>query len=235
MRPLTPAFTRFFRGLARHNRRGWYHAHKAEYEELVRRPFEELVEEMIHRIGAVDASVRGLTAREATFRLARDVRFTKDKTPYKLAASAVIAPGGRKQSRAPGFYFEIGADRIGIAGGIYQPDKETLLRIRRAIAERGGELEQLLAGRTFRRLLHELQGERNVRLPPEFAPVMARHPLVAQRQFYYWVEYARDVGSGQGSLSELLMRHYRAGRPACEWLARAAGSPAPYATDNDTG
>jgi len=111
----------------------------------VRRPFEELVEELIFRIGAADPSVRGLTPREAIFRLARDIRFTRDKTPYKLFSAAVIAPGGRKQSRAPGFYFEIGADRIGVAGGIYQPDKETLLRIRRAIASRGAELERLLA------------------------------------------------------------------------------------------
>jgi uncharacterized protein (TIGR02453 family) len=222
MRPLTPAYTRFFRALARNNRRAWYHAHKAAYEEHVRRPFEELVEEMIHRIGAVDPAVRGLAAREAMFRLARDIRFTKDKTPYKLVASAVIAPGGRKQSRTPGFYFEVGANRIGIAGGIYQPDKETLLRIRQAIAARGAELERLLAGRRFRRLLGELQGERNVRLSPELAPAMERHPLVAYRQFYYWVAYARDVGSGRGDLAELLMRHYRVGRPVCAWLARAA-------------
>ena len=76
MRPLTPAYGRFFRALARNNRRAWYHAHKAEYEEHVRRPFEELVEEMIHRIGALDPAVRGLAAREAAFRLARDTRFT---------------------------------------------------------------------------------------------------------------------------------------------------------------
>jgi uncharacterized protein (TIGR02453 family) len=215
---LTPDYTRFFRGLARNNRRPWYHAHKAEFDEHVRRPFEELVEEMIHRIGAVEPAVRALTAREAIFRLARDIRFTKDKTPYKLFCAAVIAPGGRKQSRAPAFYFEIGADRIGIAGGIYQPDKETLLRIRRAIAERGVELERLLAARTFRRVYGELQGERNVRLPPEFAPVAVRHPLVAHRQFYYWVEYG---GKRRGEIADFLMRHYRAGRPVSAWLAGA--------------
>jgi uncharacterized protein (TIGR02453 family) len=215
---LTPAYSRFFRGLARNNRRPWYHAHKAEYDEHVRRPFEELVEQMIHRIGAVAPEVRGLTAREATFRLARDIRFTKDKTPYKLFSAAVIAPGGRNQSRAPGFYFEVAADRIGVAGGIYQPDKETLLRIRRAIAARGEALERLLAAPSFRRVFGTLQGERNVRLPPEFAPVVGRHPLVAHRQFYFWVERARPA---RGRVADLLMRHYEAGRPVSSWLADA--------------
>ena len=215
---LTPEYSRFFRGVARNNHRAWYHAHKPAYDAHVRRPFEELVEEMIFRIGAADPSVRGLTPREAIFRLARDIRFTKDKTPYKLFSAAVIAPGGRKQSRAPGFYFEIGADRIGVAGGIYQPDKETLLRIRRAIASRGAELERLLAAPGFRRVFRALQGERNVRLPPEFAPVAARHPLVAHRQFYYWVEHA---GPLRGSVADFLMRHYRAGRPVSAWLAEA--------------
>jgi len=215
---LTPEYTRYFRGLTRNNRRAWYHAHKAEYDEHVRRPFEELVEEMIHRIGGVEPAVRGLSAHDTVFRLARDIRFTKDKTPYKLFSAAAIAPGGRKQSRAPGFYFEIGAKRIGIAGGIYQPDKETLLRIRRAIARRGEELERLLAARTFRRVYGELQGERNIRLPPEFAPVAARHPLVAHRQFYFWVEY---TGKPRDVMADFLMRHYRAGWPVSAWLAGA--------------
>lgn len=215
---LTPEYARYFRALARNNRRVWYHAHKAEYDEHVRRPFEELVEEMIHRIGAVEPAVRGISAREAMFRLARDIRFTKDKTPYKLFSAAAIAPGGRRQSRAPGFYFEIGADRIGIAGGIYQPDTETLPRVRRAIAAHGDELERLLAARAFRRVYGALQGERNLRLPPEFAPAAARHPLVAHRQFYYWVEYRRKT---REETADFLMRHYQAGRRVSAWLAGA--------------
>jgi uncharacterized protein (TIGR02453 family) len=214
-----PAFVRFFRTLARHNTRAWYQAHRDEFVRHCKAPFEDFVGEMIERVAALDPFMRS-EPREAIFRLARDTRFSNDKTPYKTHLGAVIAPDGRK-TRAAAFYVQLGADGLGIATGVYQPDKAQLYAIREAIRDDGATLDRLLRDRAFRRLRGTLQGDRNVRLPPEFAPAAARFPLLYLKQFYTWVEYDDPAVVERRDLAEFVMRHYRAGRAVNAWLNRA--------------
>lgn len=215
-------FVRFFRQLRRNNTRPWYHAHKAEYERWVKEPFHDFVGEMIERIAALDPAMR-CEPREAIFRLARDTRFSNDKTPYKTHVSAVIGPDGRK-SRRPPFYFQLGATGVGIAGGAYQPDKAQLYAIREAIRDDGATLDRLLRDRAFRRTWGSLQGERNVRLPSQFSEAAGRFPLIFQKQFYTWVEYEDPDAVRRRDLATLLVRHYRAGRAVYAWLAKAVAN-----------
>lgn len=215
----TPEFHRFFRRLRRNNRRAWYHAHKAEYERWVRDPFTDFVGEMIERIAALDPAMR-CEPREAVFRLARDTRFTRDKTPYKLHVGAVIGPDGRKTRRAS-FYFQLGVTGVGVAGGVYQPDRDQLYAIREAIRDDGATLNRLLRDRRFRRVCGALQGDRNVRLPAEFAGAAERFPLLFHKQFYTWVEYDDPGTILRRDLAAFLMRHYEAGRAVYAWLDRA--------------
>jgi uncharacterized protein (TIGR02453 family) len=214
-----PAVVRFFRALARHNTRAWYQAHKDEFLLHCEEPFEDFVGELIERIAALDPFMR-CEPKEAIFRLARDTRFSNDKTPYKTHMGAVLAPDGRR-TRAAAFYVQLGADGLGIATGVYQPDKAQLYAIREAIRDDGKVLDRLLRDRTFTRLLGELQGDRNVRLPPEFAPAAARFPLLYLKQFYTWVEYDDPAVVERRNLAEFVMRHYRAGRAVNAWLNRA--------------
>lgn len=214
-----PEFARFFRGLARHNTRAWYHAHKDQFVLHCKEPFEDFIGEMIERIAALDPDTR-CEPREAIFRLARDTRFSNDKTPYKTHLGAVIAPDGRK-TRSAAFYVELSAGGLGIATGVYQPDKGQLYAIREAIRDDGATLDRLVRDRTFRRLFGELQGDRNVRLPPEFTPAGARFPLLYHRQFYTWIEYDDPAVIERRDLAEFVMRHYRAGRAVNAWLGRA--------------
>jgi uncharacterized protein (TIGR02453 family) len=214
-----PELLRFFRGLRRNNTRAWFQDHKPEYERFVKEPFADFVGEMIERIAAVDPAMR-CEPREAIFRLARDTRFSKDKTPYKTHVGAVLGPDGRKTRRAA-FYFQLGAEGIGIAGGVYQPDRDQLYAIREAIRDRGASLDRLLRDRTFRRVWGTLQGDRNVRLPPVFADAAARFPLLYHKQFYTWAEYDDPGSVLRRDLAPFLVRHYRAGREVFDWLSRA--------------
>lgn len=214
-----PEFLRFFRGLRRRNTREWFHAHKAEYESFVKGPFALFVGEMIERIAAIDPAMR-CEPREAMFRIARDTRFSKDKTPYKTHVSAVLAPDGRNTRRAA-FYLQLGATGVGVAGGVYQPDRDQLFTIREAIRDDGATLERLLRDRTFRRVWGTLQGDRNVRLPPVFADAAERFPLLYHKQFYTWVEYDDPETVLRQDLAPFLVRHYRAGRSVFAWLDRA--------------
>jgi uncharacterized protein (TIGR02453 family) len=214
-----PEFASFFQELRRRNTRPWFHARKAEYQQHVKEPFADFVGEMIERVAALDPYMR-CEPREAIFRIARDTRFAADKTPYKTHVSAVIGPDGRK-TRAPAFYFQLGAEGLGVAAGLYQPDRDQLYHVREAIRDDGPEISRLVRDRTFRRLWGELQGERNVRLPAEFSEAAQRFPLLYHKQFYCWAEYEGAGPLLRRDLADFLMRHYRAARPIIGWLRRA--------------
>jgi uncharacterized protein (TIGR02453 family) len=222
--PFGPPFPSFFRGLARRNTRPWFHAHRAEYERDVKEPFADFVGEMIERVAALDPTMR-CEPREAMFRIARDTRFSTDKTPYKTHVSAVIGPDGRK-TRVPAFYFQLGAGGLGIAAGLYRPDRDQVYAVREAIRDDGATLARLLRNRSFRGLWGELQGERNIRLPGEFTAAAEPFPVMYHKQFYCWAEYAGAAPILRRDLADFLMRHYRATRPVLAWLRKAVTPPA---------
>ncbi len=216
----SPEFTDFFRRLTRSNTRDWFHAHKREYERFVKEPFNAFVVEVIDRVSLLDPNI-AIEPKDATFRIARDIRFSPDKTPYKTHVAAVISRGGRKDMRYPALFFRFDAKGIGIGGGIYQPDKETLLRIRRAILRDGATLARAVAGKAFRQLFGELRGEKNKRLPREFAAAVESHPFIANKRFYYFVEYDDPRLLLRNDLLEFVLRHYRAGRKVNAFLEAA--------------
>jgi uncharacterized protein (TIGR02453 family) len=220
MAHFSQAYLDFFKGLSRNNKREWYHAHKADYERYVKQPFQDFVEELIHRIAALDPEVSP-EPKDAIFRIARDTRFSKNKTPYKVFMAARIAPGGRRLMSRPGFFFKMGADGVGIGGGMHAPDREEVALIRTALAKGGKRFDRLLQGKAFREIYGELQGERNKRLPKEFAAAAERYPYIANKQFYYMAEYDDPRLVLRDDLAAFVMRHYKAGRKVSEFLGTA--------------
>ena len=218
----TPDFIDYFKRLERNNNRDWFHAHKKEYEEAVKEPFAVFVDEIIHRVGQLDPNI-ALEPKEAIFRIVRDIRFSKDKTPYKTFVAAVITPGGRKDRQYPGLYLSLGINGVGIAGGLYQPEKDHVLKIRQAITRDGETLERALRGKAFREYFGELQGERNKRLPKEFQDVVDRFPYVANKQFYYWAQYDDPATVLRPDLGTWVMRHYKASGKVRAFLQEALG------------
>ncbi len=213
-------FIRFLRSLKRNNNREWFHAHKKEYERHVKEPFRAFVAEMIDRVSLLDPDV-AIEPKDAIFRIARDIRFSKDKTPYKTFLAAAINRDGRQHMNYPGFYFQLGVDGLLVAGGMYQPDREDVAKVRRAILEDGAKLERALRGKRFRDLFGELQGEQNKRLPKEFAAVVERYPFIANKQFYYYAEYDDPKIVLRRDLAGFLMRHFNAGKKVSDFLKSA--------------
>lgn len=99
------AIIHFLRQLQCNNNREWFNAHKKEFL-MHQARFHELVDEVIREITVFDADVAGLTAKDCTYRIYRDVRFSSDKSPYKCHFGAFIAKGGKKAGNA-GYYFHI--------------------------------------------------------------------------------------------------------------------------------
>lgn len=217
----TQDFLDFFRDLAQHNERDWYHANKDRYYASVKEPFEAFVADLLDQIMAVDSHI-ALTPKETIFRLARDTRFSADKTPYKTHASAVIAEGGRKSKMSlPGIYIQLSPEYAAIYSGIYQPDKDTLLRIREGIAAQAEAFEKLLQHPPFlEKFGGKIHGEKHKRLPKEFQEAAERQPLLFNKSFTYEVHLPAERILQEDFL-DVVLDHYLAARPLNQFFTKA--------------
>lgn len=121
----------FLKELKSNNNRDWMHANKPTYQK-VKKKFQDFIAELIEEIATFDEQVTDVTTKEVVFRINRDIRFSKDKTPYKQNFGAAIAQGGKK-SKYPIYYIHIQPDNSFVGGGIYQPSSEILAKIRQEI------------------------------------------------------------------------------------------------------
>ncbi len=138
----------FLRELKQHNDRTWFNNHKAQYLQAQAR-FHTIVDELIDEISRFDPSVAGLTARQCTYRIYRDIRFSADKSPYKTHMGAFINPGGKKSGYS-GYYFHVGIGGEGypdnhmLATGDYYCPPDALRILREDIAYGDGDFEATL-------------------------------------------------------------------------------------------
>ena len=122
----------FFKALGFHQTKEWFEANRAIYEGQIKGPLGDLVEDLASRFAKAGTPLKG-DRKASLFRINRDVRFAKDKSPYKTNAGAVLTRTGAKND--PGlFYIHIAADGCFCAAGFYQPEPEELARLRGAIA-----------------------------------------------------------------------------------------------------
>ena len=170
-----PALFNFLRDLSQHNERDWFLAHKATYDEL-RTDFEADVAFWLSELTQTDPALAGLVPRKCLFRIYRDVRFSKNKDPYKSNFSAFFAPASRSAGQEqPGYYVQLGPNnQTLIGGGLFAPDKAQLISIRQEIDYNVPVLHQLLEAPDFRRFYPRgLSGERLKRVPAGYE---ATHP-----------------------------------------------------------
>ncbi|CAM2066586.1 DUF2461 domain-containing protein [Sulfidibacter corallicola] len=215
---LSEEFFRFFEELQSNNRKEWFHENKKRYERFVKKPFTELVQVMITLISN-EGPALSVVPKEAMFRINRDIRFAKDKTPYKTHMGANVAPDGRK-CKIPGFYFQVGSGGVMVAGGSYMLDKDSLYKVRQAIAKDPEALDEVLASKGFRDAFGEIKGDANKVLPKEFKEVREQQPLIARKQFYYSVELPAEEAL-RDDLPDRLLELYRAGKPVNLYLREA--------------
>lgn len=220
----TSALVSFLQGLADNNNKAWFDAHRPQYQAL-RQEFTNLVGEVIAGVGAVDEAVRDLQPANCLFRINRDVRFSRDKSPYKTQFSAAICPQGRGTS-LPSYYFQIdAASELLIGGGIYAPSPEQLAHARRFILAHPERLDQLFADPLFRAAHGTIDGD-SLKRPPVGIPESAPHLDILKRKQYlvgksYVVyEFADDA------LASLIIERFRATAPFIFWLREAVGAPA---------
>jgi uncharacterized protein (TIGR02453 family) len=226
-----PAAFRFLRDLERNNEKAWFEANREVYEREVREPMRRLVETLDARLGAIAPEIVG-DPRRSMFRIHRDVRFSRDKAPYKTNAGAWLyhRDAGRKVGRegeggGAGFYFHIDPATCFMAGGIWRPARPALLRIREAIAAQPGALARLTSAPGFRRRFGGLGEEPKLRrVPREFPP---DHPAAEWLKLESFTARAL-IEPGvitTPRLVDRLCRDFESLLPLVRWLNRALGYP----------
>lgn len=147
----------FLSELDRNNHKEWMEENRKWYLDA-KSEFHLLVDELIMGIATFDSSISGLSSKECTFRINRDIRFSKDKRPYKNNFGAAIQEGGKK-SVNPTYYIHLQPGESMIAGGCYMPAPPELAKIRQEIDYNAAELREIVKKKDFQKTFGKIQGE----------------------------------------------------------------------------
>ena len=223
--PITPALFDFLRELGANNERPWFEENKARYRAEVRDPMLDFIQAFAEPLAEISPHFRADPRANggSLFRIYRDTRFSKDKTPYKTDVGAHFRHEAGKDAHAPGFYLHLEPGMCFAGCGVWHPDSPTLGRIRDAIVERPEEWTRITTGADFCRTF-QLAGEALKRPPRGYDP---EHPLVEDLKRKDFVVIA-DVEEDEAVRPDFLDRFAAiagAGGEFTRFLCKAVGVP----------
>lgn len=201
----SPAAIKFLRQLKRNNDREWFDARKPVYEEQLKSPMLTLVGEINHAL-AEFAPEYVRPPQKAMMRIYRDIRFSKDKRPYKTNLGAWWARQGLEKTSGGGFYMHVSDAEVVIAAGVYMPERDQLLAIRRYLAEHYEEFQRLMALPKLRKKMTEFEGLSLTRPPKGFAADHLAIELLQQRQWGISAHLPVEAATKPTLLREIVSR-----------------------------
>ncbi len=165
---LSKDLLQFLSDLNVNNYKEWFHENKPRYQK-VKKEFEQFIAHTIADIAQFDKSVQNLEPKHCIFRINRDIRFSKDKSPYKTNFGGFIVPGGRNAGYA-GYYVHIEPNNCFLAGGIYMPPADRLKAVRTEIYENTEGFKKILNNKTFKKHFKEIIDEDKLKTAPKGFP-----------------------------------------------------------------
>jgi len=223
--PFKPALFSFLRELASNNNREWFQANKGRYEDHLKDPALTFISDFGPRLRKISPHFNAIPKATggSLFRIYRDTRFSKVKTPYKTHLGIQFRHKQAKDVHAPGFYLHVepGASMIGI--GIWHPDGPSLASIRQAIDGDQRSWKRARDNKKFRALF-DLGGE-SLKRPPKGYD--ADHPLVDDLKLKDFTGFAKVTQKQvlAGDFLDHFTDHCRAAAPYISWLSKAVGVP----------
>jgi uncharacterized protein (TIGR02453 family) len=211
---------RFFAELALHNDRGWFQAHRDEYEDGWRAPLTALLLELRERLSRTYAGI--VLAAPRIFRIHRDVRFSRDKTPYKTSIGGCVALAGRPTRAVEppaAIYFHVGFEEVSSGAGLYAMEPDVLKRHRAAVLDRrrGAEIERIVAD--LRRKGFSLSAhDRTKRVPAGVDPEHPRAELLKMKGLAAMAPPLDRRLLASRDLVDRLVADARAAAPLVHWL-----------------
>lgn len=211
----------FLKRLKKNNNRPWFQKHKQEYEDHVRFPMQCLIATLARELRD-DIPEMDFNPKRSIFRIYRDVRFSKNKAPYKTNVAASFQPRGAGSGiELPGLYVGIEPGEIFVGGGLYLPCGIQLKAIRKAIAERPEEFCAVVEDRRFSKRFGTIMGEKLQKAPLGFPK---DHPMIEYlklKQFYVGVEWDDETPCYSRRFARTVADIFRDCMPFVRWLLEA--------------
>ncbi len=218
-----PELFAFFRDLKLNNDRDWFKQNRHRYEAHVQDPLLQFIREFDFRLRAISPEFVADARKSggSLFRIYRDVRFSKDKSPYKTAAGIQFRHRRGKDVHAPGFYLHLEPDGCFLGMGIWRPDLPTLNRIRRGIVRQADRWKSITSAPEFRARF-TLSGDRLKRPPKGFPP---EHPLIEDLKWKDYVVFRNlsDDEVQQSGFIDAFASDCSLGAPFLRFLADTLG------------
>lgn len=209
----------FLRELATNNNKAWFDAHRREYEQA-KHHFDALLVELIRNFEPIE-DLHGMAPKDFTFRINRDVRFSADKSPYKVNMAAALGQGGKKGRRMP-YYIHLQPGDCFLGGGLYMPDADQLRMIRAQIDHNASELAQIINAPDFVEQFGGLHGEQLKSAPKGYPPDHSAIALLKHKQFLAVRSLSeRDVTAPD--LVPQVIAAFKAMKPFNEYFNRVLG------------
>lgn len=210
MQPTFPGFPRegiaFFKSLKKNNNREWFQPRKEIFDRSLKAPMEQFVEAINSKLARFAPQFIA-EPKKAIYRIYRDTRFSKDKTPYKTHLAASFNRNGMARHASAGYYCSVGADQIEVAAGIYMPGPDELRAVREYLIEHHEQMQALCANKALVRLVGPLQGEQLTRMPKGFPVNHPADDLIRRKQFYFYdTRLDPSLASTPKLLSEVVKR-----------------------------
>jgi uncharacterized protein (TIGR02453 family) len=202
---MKPSTLEFLKDLRDHNDRSWFEKNRHRYEEA-RADFQIFFEVLVNEVAKFDRDVaRDRESAKKIFRIYRDLRFSRDKSPYKAHLAGVIVPGGMRSGRG-GYYVHIEpGDRSIAAGGMHELDSKNLLQVRRAVSGRFGEFQRIIESDVFTGQFGSLSRENTLkRVPAGFDPDDPSSEYLKLKSFDAWRGFSDEEVLGNGFMDEVV-------------------------------
>jgi uncharacterized protein (TIGR02453 family) len=216
---------KFLHGLKKNNNKAWFEAHRVSYEADLREPCKLLVEEMAEVFAEAKLPLIS-NQKRSLFRINRDIRFSKDKSPYKTHIGIVFPQDGAKEDEWSGMYFGFEPDgkngvKCYIGGGAYMPSSPYLKRIRKKIGTEYKELGKRVAEKNFKKEFPKgITGESLKRIPHGYEEDHPAATLLKLKSFTFGADLPKDDLLNP-KLSKILLAKFKAAMPVLQWFAEA--------------
>lgn len=213
----------FLKQLAKNNNKPWFDANRKKYDEA-KKDFENFIQALIEQFGKKDPPIAALTAKSCLFRINRDIRFSKDKTPYKKNFAASINKGGKKSLLA-GYYFHLEPGNSFIGGGIWMPMPAETQKIRQEIDYCYDEFKKIIHSKKFAAIYAGLDREDGIRLTNVPKGYEKDNPAAEFLKLKSWVAMSSltDAALTSKGLLRQSAEALSAIQPLIDFLNRAVG------------
>lgn len=212
---------KFLAGIERHNDKTWFDKHRQDYEDHWLAPGLAFVEAVGPGLKKIDPTVMAVPRINGSiFRLHRDVRFSKDKRPYKDHLDMWFWSGPKKKEAISGFFFRLKKDHVLVGVGNHMFSKELLARYRERVADDKSGKALVAALKKVEKAGYEAEGEHYKKMPRGFDVSGPREPLIKHNALYAHLQLPINDDVKQASFVKTCLAHYKKMLPVHQWLTQ---------------